>query len=58
MVIFQSDVSLPEGTHLGMVYTTYLNGGDWGMVYGIVLTTLIMKYWFLNSTTILLNNYT
>ena len=27
-------------THLGMVYGTYENGDDWGMVYGIALTTL------------------
>jgi|Cyp1metagenome_2_1107374.scaffolds.fasta_scaffold12411_6 hypothetical protein len=23
---------------VGMVYTTYKNGDDWGMVYGFVLT--------------------
>jgi hypothetical protein len=26
-----------KNTHLGMVNTTYKNGDDWGMVYGIVL---------------------
>ena len=40
-----------------MIYTTYKNGGGWGMAYGIVLTTLVglLK---VNQTDGLLRRYT
>ena len=36
--------TMPETTRLGMVYTTYKNGDDWGLVYDIVFTTLFISH--------------
>ena len=34
--------TVPSTSHLGMVYTTYKNGDDWGMVY--YCSTHILQY--------------